>query len=63
MLRPKQRTELKEEDIAIFYNVVLALCQDLALGLHTSLVSLFPQDAVVVDDSLDESFLKICMNF
>jgi hypothetical protein len=56
------RASLDEDDITILDNVVLALGHDLALRLDGSLITLFPQHAVVVHNDLDERLLKVTMD-
>ena len=55
-------TGLDEQDITVLNNVVLALCHDLALRLHTGLITLLLQHIVVVHDSLNEGLLKVAVN-
>ena len=53
-------TSLDQDNISVFYDVVLALGHDLTSCLDGSFVSIFPEGGIVEDDALNESLLEIC---
>lgn len=55
-------TGLEQDNVTILHDVVLALGQDLALGLDRSLITQLPERGVVVDDSLDEGLFEVTVN-
>lgn len=54
-----RRTGLDEQNVAILYHIILALGQDLALGLHFRFITQLLEDVEVVDDDLDKSLLEV----
>lgn len=55
-------TGLDEQDIAIFDDIILSFCHDLARSLNSAFITVFLQSTVVVCDGLDESLFEVGVN-
>lgn len=55
-------TGLDVQDVTVFYDVLLALGHDLALGLDLGLFTKFLERVVVENEGLDEGLLEIVVN-
>jgi len=53
-MEKNHQARFDQNNVTILYNVVLSLCQDLALGFHTSFIAFLLEHRIVVDDTLDE---------
>jgi len=56
-------TRFDQQDIAILHNIILAFRHHLPLRLHGRFITQFLQHAEIVHHSLNESFLKVTVNY